>query len=150
MAARRFFPRSLAVTKNRIVLSENEIVSSRRGMAGVTGGGIGHCWRRRFKVEISVARAVTIRGRFFAHFRRLGLGTMDCITNWRITKANNLIRYSRLPIVRIAESMGFSTARTLNKDFQRRHGLTPDEIKRTSSERQIFKQLSVTILDCSS
>jgi transcriptional regulator GlxA family with amidase domain len=55
---------------------------------------------------------------------------MTYIANWRIMKAYNLIKYGSTPLEQIAESVGFGSARTLNKSFQRYYDCTPNELRR--------------------
>jgi transcriptional regulator GlxA family with amidase domain len=65
------------------------------------------------------------------HFKdAIGVAPMSYIANWRIIKAYNLIKYSSTPLEQIAGSIGFGSARTLNKSFQRHYGYTPNEMRR--------------------
>jgi AraC-like DNA-binding protein len=60
----------------------------------------------------------------------VGIPPMSYISNWRMMKAYNLIKYSNATIENVAESTGFGSARTLNKAFQRRYNCTPNEFRR--------------------
>lgn len=59
----------------------------------------------------------------------IGVAPMTYIANWRIMKAYNLIKYSSTPLEQIAESVGFGSARALNKSFQRHYDFTPNELR---------------------
>ncbi len=62
----------------------------------------------------------------------VGMPPMTYIANWRMAKAYHLVKYSNDRLEEIAEKVGFSTARTLNKAFQRYHGFTPNELRQSS------------------
>ncbi len=77
--------------------------------------------------QIGMSRATLVR-----HFQdTVGIAPMAYITNWRMIKAHNLIKYSSATLEQIAEGVGFASARTLNKAFQRHYGCTPNELRRT-------------------
>ena len=64
------------------------------------------------------------------HFQdTVGVAPMTYVMNWRITKAYNLIKYSDATLDQIAESIGFMSARTLNKAFQRHYNYTPNVLR---------------------
>jgi AraC-like DNA-binding protein len=76
--------------------------------------------------QVGMSRATLVR-----HFKdAIGVAPMTYIANWRIMKAYNLIKYSSTPLEQIAESVGFGSARTLNKSFQRHYDCTPNELRR--------------------
>lgn len=65
------------------------------------------------------------------HFQdTLGMAPMTYITNWRIMKAHNLIKFSNATLEQIAETVGFASSRTLNKAYHRHFGYTPNEIRK--------------------
>jgi len=55
---------------------------------------------------------------------------MVYLSNWRMMKAHHLLKYSRYSVEQIADTVGFSTARTLNKAFLRHYGYTPSKLRR--------------------
>ena len=59
----------------------------------------------------------------------LNIPPMTYVTNWRMMKAHHLLRHSSLSLEQIAELVGFSTARTLNKAFLRHYDYTPKELR---------------------
>jgi len=66
------------------------------------------------------------------HFRDCtGMSPMAYVTNWRIIKTYNLIKGTTEPLERIASSVGISSAKALNKVFQRHYGYTPTELRRS-------------------
>lgn len=76
--------------------------------------------------QVGMSRATLVR-----HFKdAIGVAPMTYIANWRIMKAYNLIKYSSTPLEQIAESVGFGSARTMNKSFQRHYDCTPNELRR--------------------
>lgn len=80
--------------------------------------------------RIGMSRATLVR-----HFQdAVGVAPMTYITNWRIMKAYNLVKYSNARLEQIAETVGFGSARTLSKAFQRHYGCTPNELRRTQGD----------------
>ena len=76
--------------------------------------------------QIGMSRATLVR-----HFKdAIGMAPMAYIMLWRIMKAYNLIKYTSTPLEQVAESVGFGSARTLNKSFQRHYDCTPNELRR--------------------
>jgi AraC-like DNA-binding protein len=76
--------------------------------------------------QVGMSRATLVR-----HFKdAIGVAPMTYIANWRVMKAYNLIKYSSTSLEQIAESVGFGSARTLNKSFQRHYDCTPNELRR--------------------
>jgi len=76
--------------------------------------------------QVNMSRATLIRQ--FKH--TVGVSPMTYLLNWRMTKAYHLVKQSNSTVEQIAEEVGFSTARTLTKAFQRHYGLTPSELRR--------------------
>lgn len=77
--------------------------------------------------RVGMSRATLVR-----HFQSsVGLAPMAYILNWRMMKAYNLIKYSSANLEHIAEQVGFASARTLSKAFQRQYAVTPSELRRT-------------------
>jgi len=75
--------------------------------------------------QSGMSRATLIR-----HFEAsVGLTPIAYLMNWRLVKAYNLVKYSLATLEQIAEAVGFSSARTLNKAFQRRYGRTPNKLR---------------------
>jgi len=64
----------------------------------------------------------------------LGVSPMVYVTRWRMTKAYQQLKYSNLPLNDIAESIGFSDARTFSAAFQRNFGYTATALRRRVSE----------------
>jgi AraC-like DNA-binding protein len=63
----------------------------------------------------------------------VGVPPMTYIADWRMMKAHHLLKYSSSTVDGIAEQVGFTSAHTLNKAFQRHYGFTPSELRRRSS-----------------
>ncbi len=76
--------------------------------------------------KVGMSRATLVR-----HFQDcVGMAPMAYVTNWRIIKTYNQIKYTTESLDRIAQSVGFTSGRTLNKVFQRHYGYTPTELRR--------------------
>ncbi|MBN4063286.1 AraC family transcriptional regulator [Cardiobacterium sp. AH-315-I02] len=76
--------------------------------------------------QVNMSRATLIRQ--FRH--TVGVTPMTYLLNWRMTKAYHLLKQSSSTVEKIAEEVGFSTARTLAKAFLRHYGMTPSELRR--------------------
>ncbi|MFT5676755.1 MAG: AraC-like DNA-binding protein [Paraglaciecola sp.] len=75
--------------------------------------------------RVGMSRATLVR-----HFQSsIGLAPMSYILNWRMMKAYNLIKYSNANLEQVAEQVGFASARTLSKAFQRQYACTPSELR---------------------
>ncbi|MDX2427885.1 MAG: AraC family transcriptional regulator [Xanthomonadales bacterium] len=76
--------------------------------------------------RVGMSRATLVR-----HFQdAVGVAPMKYIMNWRILKAYSLIKYTSTPMEQIADSVGFASARTLGRAFQRLYDCTPSELRR--------------------
>lgn len=76
--------------------------------------------------RVNMSRATLVR-----HFQdAVGVAPMKYIMNWRIMKAHNLIKYTSTPLEQVADSLGFASARTLSRAFQRQYDCTPSELRR--------------------
>jgi len=60
----------------------------------------------------------------------VGVPPMSYLSDWRMMRAHHLLKYSSRSIEYIAETVGFATARTLNKAFLRYYKYTPSELRR--------------------
>ncbi len=60
----------------------------------------------------------------------VGVPPMSYLSDWRMMRAHHLLKYSSSSIEYIAETVGFATARTLNKAFLRHYNYTPSELRR--------------------
>ncbi|MEH6649845.1 MAG: AraC family transcriptional regulator [Motiliproteus sp.] len=77
--------------------------------------------------QVGMSRATLVR-----NFQNtVGVTPMAYIKNWRIMKAYNAIKNSSTPLEQIAESMGYSSTRTLTRAFERQYGCTPSEMRRS-------------------
>jgi AraC-like DNA-binding protein len=75
--------------------------------------------------RVGMSRATLVR-----HFQSsVGVAPMKYINNWRMTKAFNLIKYSSNSLEYVADLIGFASARTLTRAFQRHFGFTPKEVR---------------------
>jgi len=81
--------------------------------------------------RVGMSRATLVR-----HFQdTIGIPPMAYVMNWRILKAYNLIKSSSIPLEKVAESVGFMSAKTLSKTFQRYYDCTPSELRTNSKQR---------------
>ena len=79
----------------------------------------------RFSAEIGMSRS-TLQRKFKSS---LGVSPITYLSNWRMTKAHQLIRHTSLSLEDIAEAVGFSDARTFRAAFQRHYGFTPRAVR---------------------
>jgi AraC-like DNA-binding protein len=76
--------------------------------------------------KVGMSRATLVR-----KFKdTLDMTPMAYVANWRLVKANHLLKYSNKSLEHIAEQVGFYSARTLSKAFSRQYGHTPSEVRR--------------------
>lgn len=76
--------------------------------------------------RIGMSRATLVR-----HFQEaVGVSPMAYIKNWRMMKAYTATKHTSTPLEQIAASMGFASARTMARAFERQYGLTPSKIRR--------------------
>ena len=88
--------------------------------------------RLNWTLELLSERVGMSRATLNRHFQdTVGVAPMTYVLNWRIVKAYSLIKYSSATLDQIAESIGFMSARTLSKAFQRQYNCTPSELRQT-------------------
>ncbi len=64
------------------------------------------------------------------HFQNtIGVSAMSYIQDWKMTKAYSLIKNTHSSIDQIADQVGFSSARTLSKAFNRQFSTTPSQVR---------------------
>ncbi|MFT5139555.1 MAG: AraC-like DNA-binding protein [Lysobacterales bacterium] len=61
----------------------------------------------------------------------IGVSPMVYISDWRVMKANSLIRSTTLSLEQVANATGFASARTLSTAFKRHYGCTPGDLRRS-------------------
>lgn len=77
--------------------------------------------------RIGMSRATLVR-----HFQQaIGMAPMKYILNWRVTKAFNLVKYTSMSLEQVADAVGFATARTMSRAFQRHYEFTPSELRQS-------------------
>ena len=83
--------------------------------------------------RVGMSRATLVR-----HFQdTIGIAPMAYVMNWRILKAYNLIKDSSFTLENIAESVGFMSANTLSKAFQRYYNCTPSELRANKQTKNV-------------
>ncbi len=80
--------------------------------------------------RVGMSRATLVRQFKLA----VGVPPMTYISQWRMMKAYNLLKYSNRSVEYVAETVGFSSSRTLNKAFQRQFGFTPKILRHKLNE----------------
>ena len=84
----------------------------------------------QWTLEMLGKRAGMSRATLARQFKNeIDVSPMTYLTNWRMIKAYHLLKYSSQSLDEIAEMVGFSTARTLTKAFQRHFGYTPSDLR---------------------
>jgi len=72
------------------------------------------------------------RSSFAARFSDLiGEPPMAYVTTWRMDVAAKMVREERLPLVRVAERVGYQSEAAFNRAFRRAHGVTPGVFARS-------------------
>lgn len=64
----------------------------------------------------------------------VGTAPMTYLANWRVAKAYNMVKYTGHGLEHIAATVGFASSRTFTRAFQRTYGVTPGELRKTTSE----------------
>ena len=82
--------------------------------------------------RVGMSRATLVRQFKLA----VGMPPMTYISQWRMMKAYELLKYTNRSVEYVAESVGFSSSRTLTKAFQRHFELTPKEVRKKFSEEE--------------
>lgn len=70
----------------------------------------------------------------------VGVAPMSYISNWRIVKAYNLVKYTVTPLEQIADSLGFASARTLTRAFERHYECTPSMLRKSIARNGIVAE----------
>lgn len=86
----------------------------------------------------NIARAIGMsRSAFAARFKELvNMTPMDYITNWRMQKAKDLLKNARLPLIDIAERVGYTSEAAFNRAFKRRFKQNPGAMRRVLLTRE--------------
>ncbi len=80
----------------------------------------------------TMAHAVGMsRSSFFNRFKDLvGITPIDYITRWRMLKARDLLKNNALPMIEIAEHVGYSSEAAFNRAFKRQFKENPGALRR--------------------
>lgn len=94
----------------------------------------------RYAEPLTIAELARSAGmsasRFHERFRReIGRTPADWLAAIRLDRAADLLRETRMPIVEIALSVGFSDQSALTRSFRRRRGTTPAALRRSAVAR---------------
>ncbi len=86
---------------------------------------------RRWTLE-NIARIVGMsRSAFAAKFKEvMGITPMNYLTNWRLNKALELIKNKKLPMIEIAEQVGYSSEAAFGRAFKKQFNRTPVLMKK--------------------
>jgi AraC family transcriptional regulator len=87
---------------------------------------------------LSLDELARLQGLSTTHFRRLflestGISTHQFIAQLRLKKARDLLTNSTMPLVQLADSLGFSSQSHLTSSFKKSHAVTP------ARYRKLFK-----------
>lgn len=88
-----------------------------------------------YNEELSIEQLALIMGYSKPHFMSLfkqhtGISCMDFIIRKRISEAQHLLIHSDLSVLEIAEQVGFPNISHFNRQFKKRHGLTPSQYRK--------------------
>ncbi len=86
----------------------------------------------------ALARDVGLsRSAFAAHFRALvGVAPLAYLTRWRMQRASELLRESDLPMIEVAERVGYGSEAAFTRAFKRHEGVGPAGYRRTRRTRR--------------
>ena len=87
--------------------------------------------QNNWKLE-GIARAIGMsRSAFAVRFKQLvGMTPMDYVTNWRMQKAQEILKDRNLPLIEIAEKVGYTSEAAFNRALKRRFNQTPGARRR--------------------
>ncbi len=86
----------------------------------------------------NIARSVGMsRSAFAARFKELvNMTPMVYITNWRMQKARELLENAHLPLIDVAEQVGYTSEAAFNRAFKRRFKQNPGALRRILLARE--------------
>ena len=104
---------------------------------GAMHGAPGHAW--------TIARLAQLSGQsrsaFAAHFASvMGEPPMSYLARWRMFRARSLLRESELPLIAIAEQVGYGSAAAFSLAFSREHGVSPGAF-RAEAQRKLAPRI---------
>jgi len=81
----------------------------------------------------NIARNIGMsRSSFAVRFKQLvGITPMSYVTNWRMNKARELIKNKHLPLIEIAENVGYSSEASFNRAFKKQFKRNPGAMRRS-------------------
>lgn len=78
------------------------------------------------------------RTRFAVRFRdTIGMAPMEYLTLWRMQVARQLILQSRLPMIEIANRVGYTSESAFSRAFHRQVGKPPGSLRRELQRRSL-------------
>jgi AraC-like DNA-binding protein len=81
-------------------------------------------------LEAIAAKVCMSRATLARRFKEaVGTAPIEYLTQWRLLRAHDLVKYSNIPLEHIAEQVGFASAQTLARSFKRRFGYTPSALR---------------------
>jgi AraC-like DNA-binding protein len=93
---------------------------------------------RAWTLEDLASEAGTSRSVLAEKFQVIvGIAPMQYLTQWRMLLAANLLSGSQLPLIRIAEEVGYQTDTAFSRAFSREYGMPPARWRRLQVERKL-------------
>jgi AraC-like DNA-binding protein len=90
--------------------------------------------QRRWSVAALAAQAAMSRSAFAHRFKQVvGVSPPDCLTDWRMVLAQQLLRQGR-PVKWMAPELGYANASALSRVFAQRMGLSPRQWRAKTRE----------------
>ena len=78
------------------------------------------------------------RSSFASRFKQIiGISPMGYITNWRMEKARDLLKRTKLPLYAICEQVGYTSESSFSKAFKRQFNQNPGAIRRQPNAANI-------------
>jgi transcriptional regulator GlxA family with amidase domain len=90
---------------------------------------------RQLSLDELATRALMSRRSFVRHFKAAAGATPHAwLLNQRLSRAEELLETTRMPIERIADQVGYRSAAVFREQFTARRGVPPRDYRRTFSQ----------------
>lgn len=108
------------------------------------------CIKRNYKQKLSlemVAQSVYLSPNYFSYLfkEQTGYNFIDYLTNVRLTEAKRLLKYTKKPIKKISEEVGYNDPSYFGMVFKRVVGMTPGQYRCKSAEEKHKKNIQCDI-----
>lgn len=89
-----------------------------------------------WSIESLAREAGMSRTLYIDRFKKaVGMTPMKYITNWRMTKASQLLKSSEIPLSQIGEQIGYQSETSFNRSFKQRYNVSPGKFRKELKTR---------------